>query len=741
MSSPDQPASDDGPRDENRTGLAAVGPSIRSRVGTALRRRRTVALGVALSFVAAIRLLPVPAVYRGSDVVLSSNDPYLYRYWVDRLLAEAAHPLDLGVLTALPDGSSVGEPLLVATMWWVSELFGGSEWVTGTVLAWYPVVSAVVTGAVVYLLAVELSDDARVGLAAVGLFAVVPGHAFRTGLGFADHHAFDYVWLAMTALCLLVVVAERETRWPWSRRTVAASGCLAIAVVGQVFAWEAGPLLLVPLAVAIAMYAPFAVHKDAVGSLTALTVALGLAAALSLAIHAELGWQTTVVAATPALLFLGCAGLLSGAVLVTWSRIPAPAVSLTALELVGAAAAVVVVPRQFPELLTALERGISFLQRSSGIAEMQSITAEWGPVFGPLIMLGFVPFLAVPVLIYSVWHAFNARDPRWLLLSSYAWTFLGLAFVQRRFTGEVAPFAAVFAGFAFVWLGSLLDLNRSPAVFRTATGTGRVDAAADGGDERIDARPDSPETESEDEATLALPGRRRLLLLGSLGAVFTGFPALYTAAIHPRVTIDSRKHEAAAWMAEYAAERDLTYPQNYVFSEWGRNRMYNYFVSGESRSYGFARRNYADFLYSNRPGEWYETLRERAGFLVTTREVNTRGQRIHDRLHGSLGSRNGDVSGVAHYRAVYASDDGFLNVFTLVPGATLVGTASPQEPVVLTTTVSIPGTTFEYERRTVTDAEGRFSVTVPHPGEYQVGDERITVPERAVLDGEAVTVD
>jgi hypothetical protein len=41
----------------------------------------------------------------------------------------------------------------------------------------------------------------------------------------------------------------------------------------------------------------------------------------------------------------------------------------------------------------------------------------------------------------------------------------------------------------------------------------------------------------------------------------------------------------------------------------------------------------------------------------------------------------------------------------------------------------------------VTDATGAFSVTVAHPGDYRVGDRRVTVPERAVAAGETVALD
>ena len=123
--------------------------------GLPVRDRGTaLALAALLAVVALVRLLPFPTVYHAGDVVLSSNDPYYYRYWVEQS----------GALGALPDAVAHGEPLLVVTMRAVVAVLG--PWSAGHVLAWYPVVSAVVTALLVYVLAVRLTDDARVGLAA-----------------------------------------------------------------------------------------------------------------------------------------------------------------------------------------------------------------------------------------------------------------------------------------------------------------------------------------------------------------------------------------------------------------------------------------------------------------------------------------------------------------------------------------------------------------------------------------------
>lgn len=712
------------------------------RVRRRLRRRTTKALVAALCLVVIIRLLPFPTVYRQGDVVLSSNDPYFYRYLVEQMTVVATGPLDLGVLTSLPSITANGEPLLTATLWWVAELFGGQPWTTGTILAWYPVVSAVLTGVLVYLLVIELSDDPRVALAAVVFFAVVPGHAFRTGLGFADHHAFDYLWLTVTAFAFIRLIGDDRIAWPWSRQTILGVALLGVGVGGQVLAWEAGPLLLVPLALGLIVYAPFAAHRDEVSAFVAIVAGLAVGAILTGIAHAGLGWHSFAVAVTPALLCVGGFGLLVG--VVTVSRFDLPPYSLAIAEAVSLTLVGTAVRTAVPAVTVALDRGLAFLRSPATAGEMQSITANGGPVFGPLIMLGFTPFLAVPAMVWSAWESVRRADPGWLLLNLYGWTFLGLSLVQRRFTGELAPFIAIFAGLGFVGLCSMLDLLASPTVFPRTSRSGGISRSpeSDTSTPRQGTGTDAAERTAS-SSSLELPGRRRGIVLGSLGIVFTVFPALYSALIHPRVTIDDRKHAAARWMQQYAEARSWEYPANYVFSNWGRNRMYNYFVNGESQSYGFAQQNYDSFLSSQAPVEWYDRLRSRVGFVVTTADAQPGGifgDRMYDRLHGSLGSRRGGTPGLDHYRAVYASDDGYVKVFTLVPGATVVGRGPANTELSVQTDVTIPGGTFTYERQVTTDETGSFSVTVSQSGTYRIAEAEVDVPEATVTEAQTVEV-
>lgn len=142
--------------------------------------RATGLLAAALAVVVLARTYAIGSVYRGGDIVLSGNDPYYYRYHVEQIAANAGNAADLGALSVLPNSVTHGEPLMVATLWWLASLLGGSKDVIGHVLAWYPVVSALVIAVLLYLLAAKVSSDRRIALASVLFLAIIPGHAFRT---------------------------------------------------------------------------------------------------------------------------------------------------------------------------------------------------------------------------------------------------------------------------------------------------------------------------------------------------------------------------------------------------------------------------------------------------------------------------------------------------------------------------------------------------------------------------------
>ncbi|MFC7228007.1 hypothetical protein N0B31_11395 [Salinirubellus salinus] len=683
-------------RGESTSALSEVGLSR----PTLPDRRLVFALGGALAFLVLLRVVfSFSAVFRDGAVVLSSNDPYYYRYWVEQLLANP----DL-TPSSLPWQVVKGEPLYVVTMWAIAAVLGGGATTTGWLLAWYPVVSALLSGVLVYLLTVTVTEDRRVGIASVLMLAVIAGHALRTSLGFPDHHAFDYPWLGLTALSLAVVVVRE--RGQWGRAVLGVLG-LGLGVSGQVLAWDAGPLLIGAAGLAIAAMSIAWVHTDESPLVRGLPILVGtgIAAGVTWLVHTELGWHTNVVASAPALLLAGSAGVL----LVTEAvfRLRPDARLATVAVGVAGGAGLAGVAFGLPEAWSTLQSRVEgSLLRSDQIAEVQGL---FGDSVGWLLLFGFVLVLAIPYLLWGTRRALS--EPVWAVPAVYAWWFLGLSVLQIRFVGEFASFIALFAGLGFVHLAERLEVARRPRPF---------DRTVDG-------------------AQLVLPNRQQAGTLLALFVLVGGLGLLQVPLKTSQITTPTEMYETTAWMEEQADQPGWEGP-NYVFSEWGHNRMHNYFVNGESRSYGFARANYVAFLNSSNSTRWYEQLRGRVGFVVYDTEFDDmRSGSIAERLAAN-GSQTTNGSGLAHYRVVYASEDGQYRVVELVPGATLMGKAAPDTTVKVSTQVEFRNGTSQYVREIQTTTNGSYQVTVPYTGTYSVNGARATITEASIRNGSLVSV-
>jgi dolichyl-diphosphooligosaccharide--protein glycosyltransferase len=212
------------------------------------------------------------------------------------------------------------------------------------------------------------------------------------------------------------------------------------------------------------------------------------------------------------------------------------------------------------------------------------------------------------------------------------------------------------------------------------------------------------------------------------------------------LTHSEAEYQAAAFMDDYAAAQDWEYPDNYVFSQWGENRMYNALVSGESRSYGYARSNYETFLTATASGEWYDRLQPRR-FVVTKTLDGTEWEPPAESMYARLHLNDG--AGTGHYRLVFQSGDGSVKVFSLVEGAQLQGTVPANASAdggrtsewQVSTTVELPsGETVTYSRMVTPDSSGEFQVRVAQPGEYTIGDRSVVVSDAAVVNGSVVSL-
>jgi len=692
--------------------------------------RAVIGLAGALVFLFVMRITAYRSVMREEHVVSPGNDPYYFRYWMEELLARSSGPADWGVIANMPEGVGDTRPLSHATNWFVAELLGGGQAAASTVAAWLPVVATLALGVVLYKLATVLTDDPRVGIASVFVLATIPAHAVYTGVGFLDHNAHQYFWLGVTVLSLSWLAVDlQERREREASDNTALQGHLStgwtwLAVVGlgvgvgfSTHAWGGSPLVLVPLAGYLALRSVMDARAGVSpvrANLPALA-GLGIGGGISYIFHAWWGWHDSFVAYTPGLVFGGAVGVL--ALGECWRRIDIPLAGMVALE--GAIAVVGIGLFRYlrPEDVARLRARADQLFFREGMTEAQSLfAAEYGFIFGPLTQTGLAFYLALVPLGWATWVAYQRYEPGWLLMAVFSWYFMALAGIQMRFTGQFSLFVAVLGGLGLVYVLSAVDLARTPKPFGEGAsgGTGILDS-----EESAVERPSVSFTVPED--------RGKTVYLAGIFVLFAGLGMLLVPSLVSQVTYTDAEYETATAIAQHSDDAGREYPSNYVLSEWDRNRMYNYFASGESESYAFARESYPAFVSAENPDERYDAFDDRVGYVVVDEPI---GPALTNEAHGEY---------PGHYRALYVSDD--VGGYAIVPGAQIEGSAAPGTNVTAETDISVDGASFTYERETTAGDDGSYSVRVAYPGDYTTGNESVHVTEADVESGETVTVE
>jgi dolichyl-diphosphooligosaccharide--protein glycosyltransferase len=678
-------------------------------------------LAGALGLVFLVRVwVPFDEVFRNGAVVLAGNDAYARLFFVEQLLETGGSPVHPVDVAGMSETIRENDVMMIWTLWLFAWLFGGDVQAARLVFAWYPVVAALITAVLLYLLVVRLTGDRWTAVLAMVILALTPAHAFRTMLGFGDHHAFDYVALMLTATALAWLVSmETSDRRPWTRRDWwLVSGLSGGAVAAQSLGWRGGPMLFGPLVLYAIVGLALAVRagRSPEFESSGLLFGLGIGSLLAALIHLGPNWAPAYRGFAPLLLFGLVVGLVAVAVVVDRLELPWWGILLVSPVIVGGwlESIWLIAPR----LLGPLNRFRGFLESATlkqtwEIGEAASLI---GSVRVPLLLFGLLLLVAVPVMVWGVVLVAREHRPAWVVGLAYGWFFLGLSVNRIRFTGFLAMFAAAFAAVGVVYLA----------------------------ERYFERRPTTPlETELAASSSWIAPEDRRALIQSGrvLGLVLLllGLGLAQVPGTMGQITYDDSEYEVATWMAAYSDKRGWTYPENYVFSEWGSNRFYNYLVSGQSESYTYARQNYRTFVSSTDSAGWYEALAGGTGFIVIrSSSFAYPADSMQVRLAERFGSAGEGVAGLAHYRLVYRSDDGRFSVFTLVPGATIVGNASPGETVEVRTDVTVGETSFTYRRSARADDDGRFEVTVPYPGEYRVAGGDATVTERNVTSGETV---
>ena len=669
------------------------------------------ALVAALSVVALARALYFSRVFREGLVVSPANDPYFYRYWQAQLLEAASGPADLSMLAVVGEQTRI-RPLTHALNWWLAELIGAD-----LVAAWLPVVFAVCLAGVVYALVVRLTADRRIGLAAVLLLAVTPVHVTYTDLGFLEHRAHQYLWLGLLTYALVWLATDLTDRldadhdrpgWSHARspRAWAIAGLLAAAVAATAHAWGGSPLSFVPVAAYLAVRALADVRRG-VSALPANAPAIGgLAAGAGLATiaHVRWGWHESIAAVTPTLVAVGGLVVMTAGSL--WHRIDRPATWLAGLEVAVALVGAVAFRRLRPDDFARLQRRAtdSFIGRESAIETGSLFATEQAVIMGPLWQIGIGFYLGLVPLAVATWYGYRRYEPGWLVLATFWWLWLAFAAVQTRFAAQFAMFAAVFGAVGLVYLLGALDLVRD------------LDLFGDG--------PDGP--------ALVWPGRSGktgYLALVVVAVLLVNL--IFAPTLLAQTQYSDDQVEAALAIDDHADAHDRAYPQSRVISQWGDQRMYDYVVSGESRSYD--RTIYDEsFVTATDPDAWAES-RGNVGYVVVLDRAFP-AETAPAQLFEAYGL--GDDDGLARYQLV--ADGESARAFALVEGAVIEANVTPNASVTAETELTVGGEQRTYARTGTADGDGVVRLRVAYPGEYTIGTTTVTVMPSDVEDGAVV---
>ena len=709
----------------------------------------------ALLAVAAARLVAAPAVFQDGHVVSPANDTYFFRYWQERLAARASGLFDVGLFADM-GGAASTRPLAHATNWWVTVLVGGVD-AAPVVAAWLPVAAAVLLGYVVYRLARLLTGDVRVAVAAVLFYGLAPVNVVYTSVGFLDHQAHQYLWLGLLVLALTALAVDMATRVQRradraeTTHSIAArnhatdpkmwaiAAGLAVTVAASAHVYGGSPLTFIPVAAVVGFRVALDVRHDispAFGN-TPLVTGLSVGAVLAFVAHQFLGWHETIAAVTPVLVAGG--SLVVVAVGEGWRRTDFGVSGLIGLEALVAVGGLLAYRLLRPQTIARFRTRAADLFFREGATETVSLfSPDFAVVFGPLLQLGLGFYLAIGMLVAATWAVAKRYEPGWLVLCGFAWYYMLLATIQVRFAGQLAIIIAPFAGIGLVYVLAAIDIARPVDLL------GRAAKNDDGESGGSFLNRGSSESSSSIVTPQVPDGARvRGYLIATVAFVLL-FNLVLVPPLVGQTTHDRAQFDAAMTIDSHADSVEREYPQNFVLSRWGDNRMYNYFVSGESQGYGYAQRTHEQFVTGTTPDGWYDRFQDRVGYVVLTeREGSPPVNSTYARLYEGYGMGINETAATGHYQLLMA-DDG-VRTFAVVPGARLRVAGENGERVTASTTVPIDGGTNETEEtarytRQATASDEIAVIRVAHPGEYVVGNQTVAVPEEAVQTNGQVNV-
>ena len=676
-------------------------------------------IAAALTLVAAVRMIYYNTVFRDGRVVSPQNDPYFFRYWQERLLEQSSGITDFGMLVTVGEQTS-SRPLTHTLNWWLTELLGGSPSAATTVAAWQPIVTTVLCALVLYALVIQLTSDHRVALASLLFLAFTPVHVVYTALGFIDHPPFQYLWLTLLAFSMVWLAVDLHSRMENRDPKAAALGhcrhprtwwmaaVLGFAVATSAHAYGGSALTFIPVALSLGLRVVSDIRNDVPPLLAnaPLLAGLGFGSFLTVGAHVILSWHESIAATVPTLVTVG--GVVVAVLATAWHHVDLPPVRLLAVELVLALVGGLAFRQLRPEDVSRLRGRISDLFGREGIAETVSLfTTDIGVIMNPLTQIGLGFYFGLALLLFVSWHVTRQYEPGWLVVVCFTWVYLLLAAIQIRFASQLSIFLSVLAGGGLIHLLGATELIEKPQLFADPSDRTR--------------------------RTISIPDLQRgAYLVVGIGLVLL-LNLIFVPALLGQVQHDET-FDAATAIDEHTNSRNSDHPE-FVLSRWGDNRMYNYFVSGDAQSYGYARNNHETFVGSSDPDAQYDQHANQVGYVVLL-QSDLPPETTHHKLFEQFGAGN---ESAAHYQLLYTTDE--VRAFALVEGAVINATVEPDATVTATTDVSVMDESFTYRRNGTANASGTVEIRVAYPGEYDINGKTVTVTEQDVYRGRQVHVD
>ncbi len=414
-------------------------------------------------------------------VRLGGNDPWYYYRLIENCIHNFPHRIWFDPFTHYPFGSYLHFGPFMVYLGAIAGIISGS---TGgeslrAVLAFLPVVGGVLTILPIYLIGREVFDK-RVGVIAAFLIAFIPGQFLqRTLLGFADHHAYEVLWMLVTVGMFTYSLNRWNETDEVRRYDLVLAAMTGVAFGLYIDTWAPGFVLALVIFASIYLaliFGQFVQLKSKFLPLTAVALLVAAIVYLPFAFSYP-GMSTTHYSPFQLSVILTVAAL----ILILWKideryeiiekRIRVrKELFFTTIAVAG----LIAMPTVFPQLYTSIATVLKLIQLRGGaltIAEVYPFffTREGAfTLWNAYVHFGITFFLAVPGLIYAAYRIYRHRNYRELFLLVWAVSLFVALWGQNRFAYY---FASVSALYCALFLHFLFDKLHFYSAVKTIAGS------------------------------------------------------------------------------------------------------------------------------------------------------------------------------------------------------------------------------------------------------------------------------